>query len=518
MKMNYFQHLLMISLWVGVIMLAVLENGCNGCLEKERIALLQLKHSINFLDYPWLPSWEEDDSMDCCHWERVECNSTTRRVIKLELNNTRGYTSEDWHLNVSILLPFESLRSLDLSENGLRGFVQNEGIGILAELINLEELDLSWNWIGNGILPSLNKLSNLKILNLARNNLNGSISAEAELENGCNGCLEKDFINFPNGTSLPSWEEDDNMDCCHWECVECYSTTRRVIKLKLNRTRGYWGAEWHLNASILLPFESLQSLDLSQNQLRSFVGNEGMKMNYFQHLLMSSLWVVVIVLAELENGCHGCLEKKKRTALLQLKDSINFPNGTSLPSWEEDDNMDCCHWECVECYSTTRRVIKLKLNRTRGYWGAEWHLNASILLPFESLQSLDLSQNQLRSFVGNEGIGTLSNLHYLEELDLSGNRLDNSILPSLNKLSNLKILNLAYNKMDAMGVWKKKELLSWNSKIPAISQTALRCHLERKMITWTVAIGNVFSVIPLHVELSNLNSIVQEDIGAQSGI
>ncbi|KAI8570592.1 hypothetical protein RHMOL_Rhmol01G0047300 [Rhododendron molle] len=315
--MNYFQHLLMISLWVGVIMLAVLENGCNGCLEKERNALLQLKHSINFPYYPWLPSWKEDDSMDCCHWERVECNSTTRRVIKLELNYTRAYWSEDWHLNVSILLPFESLRSLDLSGNRLRGFVQNEGIGILAELINLEELDLSWNWFGNGILPSLNKLSNLKILNLAWNELNGSISAEAELENGCNGCLEKD--------------------------------------------------------------------------------------------------------------------------------SINFPNGTSLPSWEEDDNMDCCQWECVECYSTTRRVIKLKLNRTRGYWGAEWHLNASILLPFESLQSLDLSQNQLRSFVGNEGIGTLSNLHYLEELDLSYNRLDNSILPSLNKLSNLKILNLAYN-------------------------------------------------------------------------
>ncbi|KAI8570571.1 hypothetical protein RHMOL_Rhmol01G0045200 [Rhododendron molle] len=284
--MNYFQHLLMISLWVGVIMLAVLENGCNGCLEKERIALLQLKHSINFPYYPWLPSWEEDDSMDCCHWERVECNSTTRRVIKLELNNTRGSRSEDWHLNVSILLPFESLRSLGLSENRLRGFVQNEGIGILAELINLEELDLSWNSLGNGILPSLNKLSNLKILNLAFNNLNGSISAEvvimlAELENGCNGCLEKDSINFPNGTSLPSWEEDDNMDCCHWECVECYSTTHRVIKHKLNRTIGYWSIEWHLNASILLPFESLQSLNLSQNQLQSFVGNEGMASDIF---------------------------------------------------------------------------------------------------------------------------------------------------------------------------------------------------------------------------------------------
>ncbi|KAF7143947.1 hypothetical protein RHSIM_Rhsim05G0149100 [Rhododendron simsii] len=127
--MNYFQHLLMSSLWVAVIMLAVLENGCNGCLEKERIALLQLKHSINFPDGTSLPSWDEDDSMDCCHWKRVECNSTTRRVIKLELGDTRDLRPWDyWHLNASILLPFESLRSLNLSRNQLGSFIKNEGM------------------------------------------------------------------------------------------------------------------------------------------------------------------------------------------------------------------------------------------------------------------------------------------------------------------------------------------------------------------------------------------------------
>ncbi|KAF7154722.1 hypothetical protein RHSIM_Rhsim01G0111800 [Rhododendron simsii] len=52
------------------------------------------------------------------------------------------------------------------------------GIGILAELSNLEELDLSSNTLDNSILPSLNKLSNLKFLNLATNALNGSISAK----------------------------------------------------------------------------------------------------------------------------------------------------------------------------------------------------------------------------------------------------------------------------------------------------------------------------------------------------
>ncbi|KAF7154310.1 hypothetical protein RHSIM_Rhsim01G0054000 [Rhododendron simsii] len=47
-------------------------------------------------------------------------------------------------------------------------------IGVLSNLTNLEELDLNKNNIGNGILPSLNKLSNLKFLRLASNKLNGS--------------------------------------------------------------------------------------------------------------------------------------------------------------------------------------------------------------------------------------------------------------------------------------------------------------------------------------------------------
>jgi len=165
-----------------VIMLAV-ENGCNGCWEKERFALLQIKDSINFPNGTSLPSWEEDDYLDCCQWERVTCNSTTHRVIKLSLNTSRDWRRDDyWYLNASILLPFESLRSLDLSDNQLYGFVGNEGIGILSNLSNLKELDLHWNYLENSILLSLNKLSNLKILNLAGNILNGSISINGKFK------------------------------------------------------------------------------------------------------------------------------------------------------------------------------------------------------------------------------------------------------------------------------------------------------------------------------------------------
>ncbi|KAH7847029.1 hypothetical protein Vadar_021072 [Vaccinium darrowii] len=179
-------------------------------------------------------------------------------------------------------------------------------------------------------------------------------------------------------------------------------------------------------------------------------------MEYVQRLLMR-LFLILVIMFAVENGCNGCWEKE-RFALLQIKDSINFPNGTSLPSWEKDDYLDCCQWERVECHPITGRVIKLSLNRTRD-WFFElptrdrlsqdfyWHLNASVLLPFESLQSLHLYGNQLRGFVGNEGSqGESGILNELEVLDLSGNWLINdSIWSFVGELSSIKTLNLKHN-------------------------------------------------------------------------
>ncbi|KAG5226192.1 receptor protein [Salix suchowensis] len=55
----------------------------------------------------------------------------------------------------------------------------------------------------------------------------------------------------------------------------------------------------------------------------------------------------------------GCFEEE-RAALLQLKDSLNYPNGTSLPSWRKGDAR-CCDWESIRCNSSTGRVTLLYL-------------------------------------------------------------------------------------------------------------------------------------------------------------
>ncbi|KAK8308118.1 hypothetical protein V6Z12_D02G034900 [Gossypium hirsutum] len=169
------------------VMLLVLE-GCrwcttDACLEHERIALLRLKHFFNY--HNRLQSWVEVKGSDCCKWKRVECNTTTRRLIQLSLNSSKwedsmGYNTDNWnlnawYLNTSMFLPFEELKSLYLSGNAISGNLENEGFGKLSStLSNLEIIDLSENYLNDSILLSLSELSSLRYLDPSSNKIEGS--------------------------------------------------------------------------------------------------------------------------------------------------------------------------------------------------------------------------------------------------------------------------------------------------------------------------------------------------------
>ena len=92
-------------------------------------------------------------------------------------------------------------------------------------------------------------------------------------------------------------------------------------------------------------------------------------------------------------GSLGCMEEEK-VGLLQLKASFNHPNGTALSSWGAEVG-DCCRWEYVTCHNKTNRVTRLSLIDIRHFEFGKWSLNASLLLPFQQLQILDLSLNEL---------------------------------------------------------------------------------------------------------------------------
>jgi len=100
----------------------------------------------------------------------------------------------------------------------------------------------------------------------------------------------------------------------------------------------------------------------------------------------------------------GCLEEE-RIALLHLKDSLNYPNGTSLPSWRIA-HANCCDWdwERITCNSSTGRVTELYLGSTRNEELGDWYLNASLFLPFQQLNALDLWNNRIAGWVEKKGL------------------------------------------------------------------------------------------------------------------
>ncbi|XP_077234157.1 cuscuta receptor 1-like isoform X6 [Tasmannia lanceolata] len=154
-------------------------------------------------------------------------------------------------------------------------------------------------------------------------------------------------------------------------------------------------------------------------------------------------------------GCQACLEEE-RTALLQLKDDINYANNASYfvtGDWVGDD---CCQWKALEA----------------------WYPNATLFAQFKELELLDLAWNQIGGWVMPEG---LCGLKRLKELDLGNNFLNDQSLPScLLNLSSLELLDLSENNFSnpfgiPTGLCKLSNLVTLNLKRNSIEGNIHPC-------------------------------------------
>jgi len=138
-KHNYMERLFVkyhLCLWIIVVVLFLVKE-LEGCLEKEKLGLLDLKTfliSNSTSKYNNLTSWDDNSDVDCCSWERVKCNHTTGHVMDLLLGGVTIPTNTTylWVFNFSYFLPFNHLVHLDLSNNYLDGWVEIEGNFILV--------------------------------------------------------------------------------------------------------------------------------------------------------------------------------------------------------------------------------------------------------------------------------------------------------------------------------------------------------------------------------------------------
>ncbi|XP_022734468.1 receptor-like protein 12 [Durio zibethinus] len=172
------------------------------CHPVELSALLQFKESFVIINssshgYPKTESWNvQEKSGDCCSWKGVECDNSTGHVIGLDLSSSYLYGSINsnsslfrlFHLqwlnladNVfnnskipSEIRNLSRLTFLDLSYSNFSGQVPSE----ILELSELELLDLSGNSLKlrkPGLRPLLEKLTNLKVLDLSDVRISSSI-------------------------------------------------------------------------------------------------------------------------------------------------------------------------------------------------------------------------------------------------------------------------------------------------------------------------------------------------------
>jgi hypothetical protein len=126
---------------------------------------------------------------------------------------------------------------------------------------------------------------------------------------------------------------------------------------------------------------------------------------YIKMGLFLQVLTVLVITVSLQGWLPlGCLEEE-RIALLHLKDSLNYPNGTSLPSWRIG-HANCCDWDWyrITCNSSTGRVTELDLGSVRNEGLGDWYLNASLFLPFHQLNYLSLGNNSIAGWVEKKGL------------------------------------------------------------------------------------------------------------------
>ncbi|KAL7239562.1 hypothetical protein ACSBR2_005456 [Camellia fascicularis] len=402
-----FIEMRLVWLWV---MLLVLASECNGCLEHERVALLQQKassinHQNGYFLPTWVEAWEGETTTYCCKWERVNCNAKTGRVIQLSLNSAENFWKlRDWYLNASMFLPFEELESLDLSYNGLAGWLENEGYEKLGELTSLKSLNLSFNSLKGTIhINDLKGLNNLEQLDITYNQFDGFITHSSFERLSVLGKLELlrlDLNSFNN--TIPS----------------SLGVLSSLKSLSLSRNC--------LNGSIDIGEfcnMNLKELDLSENSIEDIKGFERLS-------VLGKLELLRLDLNSFNNSILpslGVLSSLKTLFLYGISQYGNRLNGSiDIGEFRNMNNLE---------------KLDLRGNSIEDIKGFER------LYVLSKLELLDLNYNSFNNGI----VPSLGVLSSLKTLNLRGINLNGSIdIGEFHNMSNLEELDLSENDIDNM--------------------------------------------------------------------
>ncbi|CAN7130267.1 unnamed protein product [Brassica rapa subsp. narinosa] len=435
---------------IWVILLLGQIHGYKSCIEEERKALLDLKkYLISVTEESWfhyvLPTWTNDTKSDCCHWEGVKCNRTSQRVTEIAFNTP--FFKQDSLLNLSLLHPFEYVRSLNISRNFFIGLFDDvEGYKSLGRLRNLEILNLASNnfhaniFTFGGAATSLttlfiqkNRLSghfpakefkdltNLELLDMSGNKFNGSIPIGGFPKLRKMKALDLSSNNFSGSMGLEGKSKH----------ILCYSI-KTGGELMFTHVQNKLVGQFPL---CLTGLTGLQVLDLSSNQLTGKLPSSLGNLKSLKYLsLLDNNFEGFFSVGWLANLSELSVLKLNSKSKLLLVDS----EGSWIPKFQLSViELISCNMVKVPyflIYQNDLSHIDLSDNKISGdlpHW---------ILANNKKLEVLFLQNNSFTSFQLHESS------HNLLLLDVSANDLNHLLPENIGwVLPNLQYMKLANN-------------------------------------------------------------------------
>lgn len=408
--------------------------------------------------------WMSSDR-SCCHWRRIKCDITSKRVIGISLSLESIRPPDPLpQLNLTFFYPFEELQSLNLSSGYFKGwFDERKGGKGLGSLRNLETLDLGVNFYDTSVLPYLNEAVSLKTLILHDNLFKGGFPVQELINLTSLEVLDLKFNKFSG--QLPTQELTNLRNLRALDLSNnkfsgslqkqgiCRLEQLQELRLSRNRFEG----EIPLCFS---RFSKLRVLDLSSNHLSGkipyfisdFKSMEYLSLldNDFEGLFSLGL---ITELTELK-----VFKLSSRSGMLQIVET-NVSGG--LQSQLSSIMLSHCNLGKIPgflWYQQELRVIDLSNNILSGVfptWLLENNTELQALLlqnnsfktltlprTMRRLQILDLSVNNFNNQLPKD-VGLI--LASLRHLNLSNNEFLGNMPSSMARMENIEFMDLSYN-------------------------------------------------------------------------
>ncbi|CAL9115668.1 unnamed protein product [Musa textilis] len=434
------------------------EGISSSCMESERRALLAIKSDM-YDPGDRFSSWT---GKDCCGWRGVACDNITGHVTKLDLHypytydmwvvnqpyidgiwagnypytydiwdGNYPYTHDMWGLiyndetiGVSKVNPslqeLKYLKYLDLSMNDFSGAPVPK---MIASLVHLEYLNLSYAMFDGPIPPQLGNLSNLHYLDLQ-----GWYGYHLHV-------VDLDWLSRIPSLKYLDMSSVNLSKATNWFHVINSIPTLEVLYL--------YYANLPYVPSPLPPFNltAISTLDLSGNSdITSAMLRWLSNATSLEYLLLSGCGSLTIESVQIGLGALSNLKG--------LDLSFNSLEGEILELLNNVSSRDFKHLDLSNNYlsgdfpQTLWSLRRLEHLDLRGNDHVNVHILA-LLANLTNLRHLDLGGNS----IGGEIPPTLGNFVRLEYLDLSYAGISGQIPQSIGNLTNLVGLDLSWNKI-----------------------------------------------------------------------